>query len=171
MPLKCSHLPKVPPSQPPTHPPTMGDIVNFNSGTTGGTSWSGKIIGAAHYGNNPSVHPIIIVLVSADTSDWFIGLNDIQVTISKVEDGWISLMGALIAGQSETISNWRNSGLDLVVKVNEINNNASPVYADVEITFGPHATPTSTPILVVPTGSPRKKHTNVSFYIICVCKF
>ena len=70
----------------------MSDIVNFNSGTTGGTAWSGKIIGFAHFGNNPTNHPII-VLVSRDTSDWDIGFNDFQVAITKMEDGQNSLTG------------------------------------------------------------------------------
>ena len=56
-----------------------------------------------------------------------------------MEDGQGSLKGTLIAEQSITVSNWRNSGFDLEIMVREINTNASPGYADVEITFGPQA--------------------------------
>ena len=48
-----------------------------------------------------------------------------------------SLKGTLPAGKSETITNWRDSGLNLMIKVNEIDTNATPSYASVEITFGP----------------------------------
>ena len=59
------------------------------------------------------------------------------MTITKVKDGQISLMGTLPAGTSMSISNWRKSGFDLMIKVNEIDTNVTPSYASVEITFGP----------------------------------
>ena len=59
------------------------------------------------------------------------------MTITKVKDWQSSLMGTLPAGNSETITNWRNSGLNLMIKVNEIDTNVTPSYASVEITFGP----------------------------------
>ena len=114
----------------------MSDIVNFNSGTTGGTSWSGKIIGAAQHGNNPTNLPVIVMLESGNDFDWLIGFNDIEVTITKVKNGQSFLKGALPAGKSASISNWRRSGLELTIKVNEIDTDVPPAYASVEITFG-----------------------------------
>ena len=148
----------------------MLDIVYFDPHTTGDAAWSGKLIGVSHYGSNRFNLPVIILLVTGDAFDWFIGFNDVDVTITKIqmEDEQFSLMGTLIAGQSETISSWRNSGLDLVVKVNEINTNASPVYADVEITFGSQDMPTLVQTLG-PTRSPSKNPTDVSFILCNFC--
>ena len=109
----------------------MSDVRVFDSATQGGTSWSREIIGVTYFGNNPSNHPIIIMLVSGDAFGWLIGFNNIQVTITKVEGGQSSLKGVLIAGQSETIRNWRHSGWD------EMNTNISPGYAAIDITFRP----------------------------------
>lgn len=126
-------------------------------------SWSGKLIGVAEYDNNPSNNPIVIKLETGGGSDWFIGFNratgphsdnvqaDNLVTIYQVMDGngntysTSSLKGVLGSGNHATISNWREAGFNLVISVNEINTNASPGYASIDITFGDGETPSPAP--------------------------
>jgi len=74
-----------------------------------------------------------MMLLSDDGAQWFIGFNNQKVTITKMKDGDHFLKGSLFAGQSETIGNWRNSGLDLTVNVNEIDASVTPHYANIEI--------------------------------------
>lgn len=127
-------------------------IIAIDSGASGGTSWSGKIIGVAEYDNTND--PIVVKLESGSGRDWFIGFNrangpnsdnvqaDDLVTIYRVTDGdglgysTSSLLVTLRAGQSVTISNWRNTSMNLVIKVNDISTESSPGYAQVEIAFG-----------------------------------
>ena len=128
---------KVTPTEMPSTSPTLSDVRNFDSGTQGGTSWTGALIGVNdHYNNNPSHLPTIVMLESDDGAYWFIGFNHYHVTITKWQSGVHSLRGILVEGQSETIGNWRDSGIDLKVLVHEINTNASPHFADIEIIFG-----------------------------------
>jgi len=149
--------PIIPPTQPPTRLSTASGIRVFDSGTLGGKSWSGSLIASGAYSknnNNSSNRPTTIQLISGDASDWFVGFNNMQVTIIEVKDGTqYFLKGALIAGNSATITNWRDSGLDLVVKVHQINTNASPEYANVEITFGTNPSPSKEPARE-PTAKP-----------------
>lgn len=156
-----------------TQPKTVAssDIVNFNSGTRGGTLWSGKITGAQYYGNNPSDNPIVIKLVSGDMFDWYIMFNFDGLVITKIREGQNSIVGQLGMGQRETISSWRGTALDLVITVHEITH-VSPEYARVDIVFGPQNTlspaqePTALPSLSKngmsnqPTRDPSMKRTN-----------
>ena len=90
--------------------------------------------------NNPSFRPIIVLLEPGEDSNdrWFVVFIDIHVTITKLENGkTYTLESVMVAGENTTLTNWRDSGLDLVVMVHEMNTNESPSYADVEITFGP----------------------------------
>ena len=137
------------------------DIAFFNSGTTGGTSWSGRLIGMSDYGNNPYNHPIILKLETGTGSDYFVSFNraggvnsEVQeandlVLIHRVEGGHGTeysqsmLMSTLYGGRTGTIENWRKSGIDLTVMVNEINLWSSPAYADVLIKFGETTTTTT----------------------------
>ncbi len=130
------------------------DIAYFNSGTAGGTSWRGNIIGVADYNNNPSNSPIILKLETGGGSDYFVSFNrdtginaDVQqahdqVTVYQVSNGdGVSysksmLKAALSSGRSATIENWRRSGKDLTIKVHSINTSSSPGYANVQISFG-----------------------------------
>jgi hypothetical protein len=138
------------------------DVAFFNSGTTGGTSWSGRLIGMSDYGNNPYNHPIILKLETGVGSDYFVSFNraggvnsEVQeandlVLIHRVEGGHGTeysqsmLMSTLYGGRTGTIENWRKSGIDLTVMVNEINLWSSPAYADVLIKFGETTTTTTT---------------------------
>ena len=130
------------------------DIAYFNSGTAGGTSWRGNIIGVADYNNNPSNYPIILKLETGGGSDYFVSFNrdtginaDVQqahdqVTVYQVSNGdGVSysksmLKAALRSGRSATVENWRRSGKDLTIKVHSINTSSSPGYANVQISFG-----------------------------------
>lgn len=87
--------------------------------------------------NNPSFRPIVVLLDPGEGSNdsWFVGFNERQVTVASLVDGAYSLVDAMVAGESTTLKNWRDSGLDLVVMVHELNTDESPSYADVEITF------------------------------------
>ena len=152
-----SSSPSKQPTAPPTEPPTVDNgIIAFDSGTEGGSSWSGTLTGAANYANNPNHQPTTVMLTTNDDSSWFVGLNNSEVTITKLQGGQYSLMGALTAGQSDTITNWRNSGLNLVVKVLKINTNANSEYADVDITL--EAKPTASPTQL-PTTPPTEEPT------------
>jgi hypothetical protein len=159
-----TYSPSISPTQLPTQKPTTSEIIYFDSGVTECAAWSGPVIGVNHYGNNPDVLPIVVMLVSGDASTWFIGFNHEHVTITKGEGGQYSLMGILVAGQTETISNWRGSALDLVVKVEKINTNVIPEYADIEITFGADGpcliTPKPVPSTTEPTGIPSSLPTD-----------
>jgi len=138
------------------------DVAFFNSGTTGGSFWSGRLIGMSDYGNNPYNHPIILKLETGTGSDYFVSFNraggvnsDVQeandlVLIHRVEGGdgteysQSMLMSTLYGGRTGTIENWRKSGIDLTVKVIEIDLWSSPAYADVLIKFGETTTTTTT---------------------------
>ncbi len=127
----------------------------FNSGTTGGTSWKGRLIGVADYKNNPDNHHFILKLETGNDSDWFLGFNrktginsdnvmaSNRVVIYNVHSGdgksysQSYLKGTISAGRKATISNWRKSGMDLDIIVKAINTSASPGYAEVEVQFGP----------------------------------
>ncbi len=130
------------------------DIAFFNSGTSGGSSWRGKIIGVADYYNNPSNFPIMLKLETGGGADYFISFNRArgvnsevqqaknQVTVYQVDSGdgtrysKSMLKIALSSGRSATIENWRRSGKDLTIKVNTISTYSSPGYADVQVSFG-----------------------------------
>lgn len=143
----------------PTPPSAVSDIASFDSGTTGGTSWSGSIVGAQYQGNNPTGNPIILKLVTSSTSDWFIWLHGTRVTITRTrEDQSSQNMGELVAGQSETISNWRGSNLDLVIEVHEVND-GSPSYADLDIVLTAMPSSSEPPTTSRPTLSPSVKPT------------
>jgi len=138
------------------------DVAFFNSGTTGGTSWRGRLIGMSDYGNNPYNHPIILKLETGTGSDYFVSFNraggvnsEVQeandlVLIHRVEGGHGTeysqsmLMSTLYGGRTGTIENWRKSGIDLTVTVIEIDLWSSPAYADVLIKFGETTTTTTT---------------------------
>lgn len=151
------------------------DIAFFNSGTSGGTSWRGNIIGMADYGYNPSNFPIILKLETGGGSDYFVSFNratgvnsEVQeasnrVTLHRVDDGdgmsysQSTLIATLYDGQSATVENWRKSGIDLTIKVIDINVASSPGYADVMIIFGSQTiTTTSSTITTTTTSSTIK---------------
>ena len=139
-------------------------IQNFNSGTSPGTHWRGKIIGLADYTSNHGQHPIVIKLETGNPRDWFVGFNHKsgvnsevveagnRVTIYQVAgtDGLgystSSLKATLTAGKQARLSNWRNTGHNLLIKVHEIDTSDSPVgSATIAIEFGPQAPPTAPP--------------------------
>ncbi len=128
--------------------------VSFDSGSTGGTSWRGRLTGLSDYNNNPDGHPITLKLETGGQADWFIAFNraagissDTQsavdmVTIHRVNAGngesysQSFLKGGLRAGRSATIHDWRDTGLGLIIRVTEVNIDVSPAYAFVEVEFG-----------------------------------
>jgi len=136
-------------------------IKSWNSGTAGGTSWKGKIIGLADYGRNPNDLPFILKLETGTASDYFVSFNRAsgvnsevqqaanQVTMYQVDAGdgvsysRSTLKAAIQNGRSATIENWRKSGKDLTIKVVSINTSSSPSYAQVLITFGPQTQSTA----------------------------
>ena len=111
----------------------------FNSGISGGTSWKGRLIGVTDYENNPSNHPIVVKLETGTKSDYFVGFNRAtgvnsdnqqfsdRVTVTKVAAGdgkgysQSYIKSSLKGGRSFTLDGWRNSGMDLVIKVTKIN--------------------------------------------------
>ena len=163
-------------------------ILPFNSGTTYRKTWSGKLIGLADYENNPQGHPFVIKLETGTSSDWFLGFNRAtgvnrdskqarnEVTVYKVEAGdglsysHSFLKASVTGGNLARITDWRDTGRNLVIDVKSINLYASPAYADVEIVFEgstppetspPTRRPTLKPTLK-PTPSPTDGPTNVS---------
>ena len=125
----------------------------FDTGANGGTSWRGRIAGVAEY--DRSNYPIVVKIETGRSDDWFIGFNrqtgphaDNQqapdrLAVYSVQAGnglsysTSSLKGHLGRLQQGTIANWRGSGQELKIKVNDINTDVVPGYADVEISFGP----------------------------------
>lgn len=92
------------------------------------------------------------------------------VTLYTVTDGdgmeysHSFLQGTISNGGTFRVTNWRNSGYALDIKVNDINYNVLPAYADVEITFGPQQNPTPNPTpkpTRKPTLSPTPNPTNI----------
>lgn len=65
------------------------------------------------------------------------------------------LKGKLRKGQCLVVTNWRNTGLDLVITAHDVNTAVTPGHASVGITFGP---PT-------PTQKPSLKPTNVCCFL------
>ena len=121
------------------------DIAYFDSGLEGGTSWVGQLMSVDEFGsNNPSNIPKAVILTTDDTNIWYIYFDSVQVTIFRMdENSQSSVVGVLVEGQKEVVTNWRDSGLDLVIVVNRIDTSSSPGYAEVEIQFG---SSTSTPV-------------------------
>ncbi|KAL9187280.1 hypothetical protein ACHAXT_001383 [Thalassiosira profunda] len=144
-------------------------IAWYRSGTIGGTSWSGRLVGVAEYNRNPADHPIVLKLETGKAADWFVGFNravganahnveaDNHVTIYKVTAGEGAqysqsfLKGKLRKGQCLVVTNWRKTGHDLVITAHDINTAVTPGYANLGITFGP-----PTPL---PTKQPTRKPT------------
>lgn len=131
----------------------LTDTQVWNSGTTGGTQWSGTVIGIADYNMNAGSHPIVLKVESGGPNDLFIGFNraagpnsgvvtaiDKLLVVEAGADGLgysASLLKvALDQGESHIISDWRGSGLDLVIAVEEIRIDAIPAHATVSIKFG-----------------------------------
>ena len=156
----------------------------WNSGTVGGTQWSGAIIGIADYNNNPNSRPVVVKLESGGPDDLFVGFNrakginiDVadarnQVTVTEAGNDGLGysqsfLKATLSQGESYRVVNWRGTGVDMTIYVHEINLSANPGYADVTMSFGDpqiHQTTSTTPIPTVsptriPTRDPTKKPT------------
>ncbi|EJK70780.1 hypothetical protein THAOC_07835 [Thalassiosira oceanica] len=153
-------------------------IQNFNSGTSPGTHWRGKIIGVADYTNNHGQHPLVIKLETGTPQDWFVGFNHKsgvnaevptagdKVTIYQVAgtDGLgystSSLKATLTAGKQARLSNWRSTGYDLLIKVYDIDTADSPIgSATIAIEFGPQQPPSARPTREptnLPTRNPTK---------------
>lgn len=123
-------------------------VAHFDSGTAGGTSWSGRLVGVADYAT--SRHPVVLRLATGNRAAWFLGFNRAvganaetqeaadEVTIYRVRGGGgrsyslSRLLKTLRGGRSVTVSNWRKSRMDLVITVRDIVW-ASPAYADIEV--------------------------------------
>lgn len=133
-----------------------------------GSQWSGRIIGVADYTNNVNALPVVVKIESGGPNDLFVGFNraaginlDVpegrdQVTVVQAGNDGLRysqsfLKAKLSEGDSYSVPNWRGSGEDLTVYVNEVNLLATPAYADVTMNFGD---PTSNP-----TFSPTKEPT------------
>jgi len=116
--------------------PTSGTRY-FDSGNSSFKTVRYNIIGINNYNNNPTNRPIVVVLVSDNDDMWFLGFNNVMVTVTKVTDSKVySLEASLGEGESVSFPNWRETGQDLVVQVHDLYLNERPKYADVEITFG-----------------------------------
>ena len=142
------------------------DTIVWNSGTRGGTSWSGSIIGIADYRNNPNQRPVVVKLESGKADDLFVGFNlatgvnrDVsegrnQVTVVQAGGDGLTfsqsyLKAILSEGESYVVSNWRGTGLDMSIYVKEINLSANPAYADLSMSLElGTAVPTYSPTLV-----------------------
>lgn len=133
-------------------------------------------------------HFISLKIETGGPTDYFLGFNrksgvnsETQqypdlVTIYRVGSGdgrgysQSMLKGALQQGRTATVSDWRDTGIALVIKVNEINTKSSPAYAEVEVLFGDQTEareastppPTTSKPTLNPTQNPTPKPTNVS---------
>ena len=155
--------------------------------------WSGTIIGIADYKNNPKSRPVVVKLESGTSSDLFVGFNrarGVNIDVAKARDEVVVvesgndglgysqsfLKATLQQGESYHVPNWYGSDHSLQIRVNKINLEANPGYAEVRISFGtistdrPTEKPTSKPTLVptlkptlrptpIPTRSPTKEPT------------
>ena len=86
----------------------------FNSGTSGGKKWKGKLIGLSDYANNPENHPMVIKLETGRGSDWFMGFNrQAGINVDTVEAGdrdtvqgerwrWHELLHQLVEGGDQS---------------------------------------------------------------------
>ena len=147
----------------------------WNSEKSGGTQWSGSIIGIADYNNNPASDPIVVKLETGTPNDIFVGFNrakginsdnveasDEVTVVEAGSDGFgysqSFLKATLKDGESYTFTDWRGSGETLVIHVAEINMSANPAYAKVVMTFGDSSTnkptqkPTSTSTIMLKCG-------------------
>eukprot|EP00970_Alexandrium_tamarense_P007340 scaffold1332_cov197-Alexandrium_tamarense.AAC.30 len=145
--------------------------------TSSSPIWSGRLIGVAEYDNNPEGHNVVVKLVTGDSKNYYVGFNratginadnkqaDNDVTIIEAGDGsgyaQSYLKATLREGALYTFHNWRATGGNLVVEVNEINTSTTPGYADVTMTFEPQSTapsrqPTSRPTDVPKTARPSR---------------
>ena len=148
-----------------------------------GGSWKGKLVGVAEYDIAPQNSAISLKLETGRQNDWFIGFNraikanvDVQeapdqVTIYTVQDGeglrysHSYLKGTMRKGDVTRITNWRRTGMDLLITVLDIRTDVIPGYADIEVTFGPQDTPSPTRMM---TNLPTR---NVSCFICIVCTY
>ena len=149
------------------------DTIVWDSGTSDGTHWTGKVIGIADYNNNPDARPVVVKIESGGPNDLFVGFNrakginkdtaDAQdlVTVHIAENEGLtyakSVLEAILAeGESFVVDNWRNSSVAMTIFVKEINLDANPGYADVVMTFGsaPTNTPTYLPTPIPTTALP-----------------
>ena len=85
-----------------------------------------------------------------------------------------SLKGTLCSGQSTAISNWRETGINLVIEVNEINTKANPGYAHITITFGGPDQPPPPPVtsflgLALTLSVIGALCLGALFYMLCCC--
>jgi len=133
-----------------------------------GTQWSGTIIGIADYNDNPNARPVVVKIESDGPDDLFVGFNraaginrdvvDARDKVTVVEAGNDGLgfaqsytKAVLSQGEYYHVANWRGSGIELIIHVNQINLEANPGYADVimwaqvEQTNSPSLTPTHHP--------------------------
>eukprot|EP00804_Cyclotella_cryptica_P005657 CCRYP_000039-RD/>CCRYP_000039-RD protein AED:0.13 eAED:0.13 QI:0/0.75/0.8/1/1/1/5/2044/620 len=147
--------------------------ISWDSGKSGGSSWAGRIIGAAEYDVNSASFPIAIKLITGSSRDLFVGFNRAvgpnadnqqasdQVTIIEAGNGYdyaqSYLQATLASGQTQSFPNWRGSNHALTVTVNEINTAVSPGYAYIKIAFGPQPQPSQKPIRQ--SQSPTRKIT------------
>ncbi|KAL3805806.1 hypothetical protein HJC23_007767 [Cyclotella cryptica] len=148
--------------------------ISWDSGKSGGSSWAGRIIGAAEYDVNSASFPIAIKLITGSSRDLFVGFNQRavgpnadnqqasdQVTIIEAGNGYdyaqSYLQATLASGQTQSFPNWRGSNHALTVTVNEINTAVSPGYAYIKIAFGPQPQPSQKPIRQ--SQSPTRKIT------------
>lgn len=147
------------------------DIQEWDSGIIGGTYWSGQLVGIAEYGIDPRDRPVVLKLETGTDTDLYIGFNratgankdndeaDDELTVTEMGANGLTysqsyLKATLRSGEVYTRSNWRDSGIDLVVRVNEINIAVVPGYADIVVEFGDYSSgsPTSRP-----TSSPTPR--------------
>jgi len=123
----------VPTKLPTSHPVSAGGIITFETGMQGGASWAGMLVEAADYAQDPLAGHLTMVHLPVSDTEWYVGYTNGMVTLLKLMEGQWFLKGAMSAGQSETVKNWNDSGLDLAVEVLEINTDDDPSYASVRV--------------------------------------
>jgi len=151
------------------------DSAKSNFKVYDGQSISQELVGIADYLNNPNGLPVTLRLQIGDTNPpsgaYFVGFNratganeqndeaDNEVTIITVTSGVGTqysqsfLKAHLVQGESYTITNFYNSGKDLVVTANTIDLDANPAVATVSLQLG-DVTPTDPPTTAPPTNPP-----------------
>lgn len=116
------------------------------------SSWSGRVGGICDY-QNPKTETVVLKIETGTDEDYFVNFNrrnginsgtregGNQVLVTKQGTNGVGysvsyLQAKLTSGRSFTIPNFGESGRPVYIKVDQINLNSSPAYADVSVEMG-----------------------------------
>jgi hypothetical protein len=121
--------------------------IELDMDCSGSPHFVGKLIGVTDYEDSNAADKYVNVKIENGSTDFFIGFNlraginiDTREAFDKVTvhtqgDGFSrsELVATLAKGQDYVISNYTHGGLDLFIKVNDIDLGATPPFADIDI--------------------------------------